>query len=54
MNRDMMNRFCGKYDLIFLETGRVNGMDVYFFEDFQGTRRFYMYPEIVESLDGRY
>ena len=41
-----LNCFCRKYDLIFVEEGRVEREPVYRFLDFQNNRRYYTAAEI--------
>lgn len=45
-----LNAFCRKYDLVFVETGRMNGTDVYWFLDFNNERRYYSFAEIESKL----
>jgi hypothetical protein len=45
-----LNAFCRRYDLIFVEMGRVNGSEVYWFIDFQHERRYYTAEEIKEKV----
>gem|GEM_PF-2191186 len=45
-----LNAFCRKYDLIFVEMGRVRGDEVYWFIDFTNQRCFYTAGEIENKL----
>ena len=45
-----LNAFCRRYDLIFVEMGRVKGEDVYWFIDFNNRRCFYSAPEIKNKI----
>jgi hypothetical protein len=46
-----LNAFCRKYDLIFVETGRVHGDEVYWFIDFNNRRCYYSRHEIETRLE---
>ena len=50
MSVSLLNAFCRKFDLIFVEMGHVEGSDVYWFVDFNNRRRFYTAPEIQDKL----
>lgn len=45
-----INVFCRKFDLIYVETGRVEGQDVYWFLNHQNQRVFYTAPEIYSKI----
>ena len=45
-----LNSFCRMYDLVFVELGRVDGNDVYWFIDFENQRRYYTAAEISEKV----
>lgn len=45
-----LNAFCRRFDMIFVEMGRVCGCDVYWFIDFQNDRRYYSYQEIESKM----
>lgn len=49
MSIPTLNAFCRKYDLIFVEMGRVSGADVYWFLDFNNQRTYYT----AEEIEGR-
>ena len=46
-----MNEFCRRFDMIYVETGCVEGCEVYWFLDFQHERRYYTIEEIYSKLD---
>jgi hypothetical protein len=50
MSIPTLNTFCRKYDLVFVEEGRVHGNDVYWFIDFNNKRRYYTSHEIELKL----
>jgi len=50
MDISKLNCFCRKYDLIFVEEGQVKKELVYWFLDFNNTRRYYTSTEINEKL----
>jgi hypothetical protein len=50
MTIDKMNTFCRTYDLIYVESGRVNGVDVYWFIDYDNERRYYTWEEILDKM----
>jgi hypothetical protein len=50
MSIPVLNAFCRKYDLIFVEMGRIRGDEVYWFIDFNNRRCFYTAPEIETRL----
>ena len=50
MSIPTLNAFCRKYDLVFVEEGRVNGQEVYWFIDHQNQRRYYSASEIKDKL----
>lgn len=50
MSISLLNAFCRRYDLIFVEMGRVRGDEVYWFIDFQNRRCFYTAGEIEEKI----
>ncbi|MHC5081446.1 MAG: hypothetical protein ACYTHN_20785 [Planctomycetota bacterium] len=50
MSISILNAFCRKYDLIFVEMGRVRGDEVYWFIDFNNRRCFYTAMEIEDKL----
>jgi hypothetical protein len=45
-----LNVFSRRYDLIFVEEGRVGGKDVYWFIDFDNDRRWFTCEEIREKI----
>jgi hypothetical protein len=45
-----LNAFCRKYDLVFMEEGRVRGDPVYWFVDFDNRKRYYTAAEIESKL----
>ena len=45
-----MNTFCRCYDLIYVESGRVEHQDVYWFIDFKNNKRYYTVSEIQDKL----
>jgi hypothetical protein len=45
-----LNAFCRKFDLIFVEMGRVQGEEVYWFIDYNNRRRYYSAAEINDSM----
>ena len=51
MTIDKLNTFCRRYDLIFKEMGRIEGVDVYWFIDFDNETRHYTHTEICSKLD---
>lgn len=50
MSIPTLNAFCRRYDLIFVENGRVRGDEVYWFIDFNNRRCFYTASEIETKL----
>jgi len=50
MSISILNAFCRRFDLIFVELGRVQGNEVYWFVDFNNRRRYYTAPEIQDKL----
>ena len=46
----ILNLFCLKHDLIFVEMGRAKNQEIYWFIDFQHTRRYYTKEEIFSKL----
>ena len=49
-----MNEFCRRFDLIYVETGRQGGQDVYWFIDFENNRRYYTIEEIRSKMGMQY
>jgi hypothetical protein len=49
MDIPLMNCFCRRFDLVFIEMGQVKGKPVYWFVDFANQRRYYTNEEIVEK-----
>ena len=45
-----LNAFCRRFDMIFVEMGRVSGTDVYWFIDFWNDRRYYTFNEIESKM----
>jgi len=50
----IINAFCRKYDLIFVEMGRENKEDVLCFIDFKHDRRNFTPLEITSRMDGSF
>jgi hypothetical protein len=50
MSISILNAFCRKFDLVFVELGRVQGNEVYWFVDYNNRRRYYTAPEIQDKL----
>lgn len=50
MSVSLLNAFCRKFDLVYVEMGLVEGSDVYWFVDFNNHRRCYTAPEIRNKL----
>lgn len=50
MSIHLLNCFCRKYDLVFVEMGRNRGDEIYWFLDYNNERRFYTAIEIEEKL----
>lgn len=50
MDVPKLNCFCRKYDLVFMETGRVDKNDVFWFIDFFNKKRYYTAIEIDEKI----
>lgn len=46
----MINTFCRKYDLVFMEMGRDSGQDVYWFVDFNNNKVFFSALEINSKI----
>jgi hypothetical protein len=51
MSVSSLNSFCRRFDLIFVEMGRCNGHEVYWFIDFNNDRRYYTKDEIRSKMD---
>lgn len=51
MRVHQLNVFCRKFDLIYIETGRVKGDDVYWFLDHQNRRVYFTAPEILSKIE---
>ena len=45
-----LNCFCRKYDVVFVEMGRVKGNEVYWFIDRDNKRVYYTAPEIESKI----
>lgn len=45
-----LNAFCRRYDLVFVEMGRVKDAEVYWFVDYNNERRYYSAAEIASKL----
>jgi hypothetical protein len=54
MSAAMLNAFCRRYDLIFSETGRVDGVDVYWFIGFDNKKRYFTYEEITAKMASKW
>jgi len=50
MTISLLNTFCLRYDLIFIEMGRVKGREVYWFLDSKSNRRYYTSEEIESKI----
>jgi len=50
-NIEILNAFCRRYDLVFVEFGRVRSEDIYWFVDFNNQRRYYSMAEIRDKLE---
>jgi hypothetical protein len=50
MTVPVLNCFCRKYDLIFVEEGQVKREPVYRFIDFQNQHRYYTAAEISDKI----
>lgn len=50
MSISFLNSFCRRFDLIFVEMGRSQGREVYWFIDFKNSRRFYTKEEIYSKM----
>ena len=50
MTISLLNDFCLKFDLVFIELGRVKSNEVYWFVDHTGSRYFYTFAEITSKL----
>lgn len=50
MTISLLNNFCLKYNLVFIETGKVKSNDVYWFADYVGNRYYYTFEEITSKL----
>ena len=50
MDKATMNSFCRRYDMVYVEMGRIGGVDVYWFVDFDNHRRYYTYDEILNKI----
>ena len=50
MSVSFLNSFCRRYDLIYVEMGRQQGTDVYWFIDFENSRRYYTKEEIYSKM----
>ncbi|GEM_PF-6188161 len=48
-----MNAFCRRYDLIFVESGRLMGDEVHWFIDADNEKRHYTSEEIHDKLHSR-
>lgn len=49
MDIPLMNCFCRRFDLVFIEMGQVKGKPIYWFVDFENQRRYYTNEEIIEK-----
>ena len=50
MTVPVLNCFCRRYDLVFVEEGQVHEEPVYWFIDFDNQRRYYTDMEINDKL----
>lgn len=50
MTIDKMNTFCRIYDLVYVESGRVKSVDVYWFIDYENERKYYSWAEILSKM----
>ena len=50
MSVSYLNSFCRRFDLIFVEMGCCTGQEVYWFIDFNNSRRFYTKEEITGKM----
>ena len=50
MSVSELNAFSRRFDLIFVEMGRVKQEDVYWFLDFKNQKRYYTAAEITSKL----
>jgi len=51
MDIPTLNSFCRRYDLVFVEIGREQGTDVYWFIDYDNKKRYYTFGEIIDKLN---